>query len=130
MGTTTYGSSRCQTSTRKLALGRTYGWGRGASKKKLDAEACLPQCATQPWSVVYSWYLPGARGVEGKRTAPSFREYCAMIIPTLRVVPSFRRKEDQGELVNVLEVEYGSRPGFIEPGYTYAGLVEALDDLL
>jgi len=57
-------------------------------------------------------------GVEGKRAAPSFREYCAMIIPTLRVVPSFRRQEDQDELVNVLEVEYGSLPGFIEPGYT------------
>jgi len=48
-----------------------------------------------------------------------------MIIPTLRVVPSFRRQEDQDELVNVLEVEYGSLHGFIEPGYTYAGLVEA-----
>ena len=52
------------------------------------------------------------------RTAPSFREYCAMIIPMLRVVPSLRRQEDQDELVNVLEVEYGPRPGFIEPGYT------------
>ena len=96
-----------------------YLWvGTRCEQEKLDAEACLPQCAKQPWSVVYSWYLPGARGVEGKRTAPSFREYCAMIIPTLRVVPSFRRQEDQDELVNVLEVEYGSRPGFIEPGYT------------
>ena len=34
-------------------------------------------------------------------------------------------KKIQDELVNVLEVEYGSRPGFIEPGNTYAGLVEA-----
>jgi hypothetical protein len=53
-----------------------------------------------------------------------------MIIPTLRVVPSLRRQEDQDELVNVLEVEYGSRPGFIEPGNTYAGLGGSLDDLL
>ena len=89
-------------------------------------------CRSLPASVRYAalerrllLVLPGARGVEGKRTAASFREYCAMIIPTLRVVPSLRRQEDQDELVNVLEVKYGSRPGFIEPGYTYAGLVEA-----